>query len=218
MADYLYSKDHEWVLREGTRAKVGISEFAQSELGEIAFVELPEVGKRVSRGEAVCSIDSLKSTSEIYAPVSGTIVQVNETLADEKACSIINSDPLGREILRRTIRPIARAVASLESQLNIRNFYFVGGFALAMGQLFLNILRAQIHDMGGINGRSDEMVDGIGRLYPDEAQEVGEQSTYPRVSTLLMFWTSLVSRLISSPCVSWSKKRRDSVCSLAKRS
>ena len=96
MADYLYSKDHEWVLREGTRAKVGISDFAQSELGEIAFVELPEVGKRVSRGEAVCSIDSLKSTSEIYAPVSGTIVQVNETLADEKACSIINSDPLGR--------------------------------------------------------------------------------------------------------------------------
>ncbi|MBN2554137.1 MAG: glycine cleavage system protein GcvH [Spirochaetales bacterium] len=96
MADYLYSKDHEWILREGTRAKVGISDFAQSELGEIAFVELPEVGKRVSRGEAVCSIDSLKSTSEIYSPVSGTIVQVNETLADEKACGIINSDPLGR--------------------------------------------------------------------------------------------------------------------------
>lgn len=96
MADYLYSKDHEWVLREGARAKVGISDFAQSELGEVAFVELPEVGKRVSRGEAVCSIDSLKSTSEIYSPVSGTIVQVNETLADEKACGIINSDPLGR--------------------------------------------------------------------------------------------------------------------------
>ena len=96
MADYLYSEDHEWVLRENNRAKVGISEFAQSELGEIAFVELPELGKLVKRGEAVCSIDSLKSTSEIYAPVSGTVVKINESLSEEKNCSIINKDPLGR--------------------------------------------------------------------------------------------------------------------------
>jgi glycine cleavage system H protein len=75
---------------------VGISEIAQSELGDISFVELPEVGRQVSRGEAVCSIDSLKSTSEIYAPVSGTILEVNEGLADEQACTIINSDPLGQ--------------------------------------------------------------------------------------------------------------------------
>jgi glycine cleavage system H protein len=96
MADYLYSTDHEWVLRENSRVKVGISEFAETELGEIAFVELPEIGKSVRRGEAVCSIDSLKSTSEIYAPVSGTVVQINELLSDEKSCSIINQDPLGR--------------------------------------------------------------------------------------------------------------------------
>jgi glycine cleavage system H protein len=96
MADYLYSEDHEWVLRDNNRVKVGISEFAQSELGEIAFVELPEVGRRFERGEAVCSIDSLKSTSEIYAPVSGTVVRTNESLSDEKACSVINHDPLGR--------------------------------------------------------------------------------------------------------------------------
>ena len=96
MADYLYSEDHEWVLRDNNRVKVGISEFAQSELGEIAFVELPEVGRRFERGEAVCSIDSLKSTSEIYAPVSGTVVRINESLSDEKACSVINQDPLGR--------------------------------------------------------------------------------------------------------------------------
>ena len=96
MADYLYSKDHEWVLEENHRVKVGISQFAQSELGEIAFVELPEIGKPVKRGEAVCSIDSLKSTSEIYAPVSGKIVRVNERLSsDEKACGLINTDPLG---------------------------------------------------------------------------------------------------------------------------
>ena len=95
MAEYLYSEDHEWVLRENDRVRVGISEFAQSELGEIAFVELPELGKFVKRGETVCSIDSLKSTSEIYAPVSGTVVQINESLSDEKSCSIINTDPLG---------------------------------------------------------------------------------------------------------------------------
>ncbi|MCK5007841.1 MAG: glycine cleavage system protein GcvH [Spirochaetales bacterium] len=96
MDNYLYSKDHEWVLQQDGRAKVGISEIAQSELGDISFVELPEVGRQVSRGEAVCSIDSLKSTSEIYAPVSGTILEVNEGLADEQACTIINSDPLGQ--------------------------------------------------------------------------------------------------------------------------
>ena len=96
MADYLYSQDHEWVLREDNLATVGISEFAQEELGEIAFVELPEVGTVVKQGEAVCSIDSLKSTSEIYAPVSGTVVRINESLSEEKSCRIINTDPLGR--------------------------------------------------------------------------------------------------------------------------
>ena len=96
MAEYLYSQDHEWVLRGNNLATVGISEFAQAELGEIAFVELPEVGKVVKQGEAVCSIDSLKSTSEIYAPVSGTVVRINESLSNEKSCGIINTDPLGR--------------------------------------------------------------------------------------------------------------------------
>ena len=96
MADYLYSQDHEWVLREDNLATVGISEFAQEELGEIAFVELPGLGTVVKQGEAVCSIDSLKSTSEIYAPVSGTVLRINESLSDEKSCSIINTDPLGR--------------------------------------------------------------------------------------------------------------------------
>jgi glycine cleavage system H protein len=92
----MYSQDHEWVVRKDNLATVGISEFAQEELGEIAFVELPEVGTIVKQGEAVCSIDSLKSTSEIYAPVSGTVVRINESLFDEKNCRIINTDPLGR--------------------------------------------------------------------------------------------------------------------------
>ncbi len=95
MAEYLYTKDHEWALREGNRVRVGISDFAQSELGDIAYVELPEIGTMVKMGDAVCSIDSLKSSSEIYAPVSGKIVEVNEKLRNEENCEIINSDPLG---------------------------------------------------------------------------------------------------------------------------
>ena len=91
----LYTKDHTWVEAEGMRARVGISDFAQSELGEIAYVELPAPGARVLRGEVVCTVDSLKSSSEIYAPVSGVVADVNSVLADEKSCTLVNRDPLG---------------------------------------------------------------------------------------------------------------------------
>jgi glycine cleavage system H protein len=92
----LYTKDHTWVLTTGSRAKVGISDFAQAELGDIAYVELPEPGKRLSRGEVACTVDSLKSSSEIYAPVSGTVARINGVLASEESCSLINKDPLGQ--------------------------------------------------------------------------------------------------------------------------
>ncbi len=94
MNELKYSKDHQWVHRAGDVLRVGISDFAQIQLGEIAFVELPEIGREYKQGEAVCSIDSLKSTSELYAPVSGTVVDVNRSLEDEN-CTIINNDPLG---------------------------------------------------------------------------------------------------------------------------
>lgn len=95
MTEYRYTKDHEWVSLENNRVRVGISDFAQSELGDIAFVELPEVGKEIKQGEPVCSVDSLKSFSEIFAPVSGKIVEVNKRLEREENCGIINTDPLG---------------------------------------------------------------------------------------------------------------------------
>ena len=91
----LYNKDHTWVLAEGARARVGISDFAQAELGDIAYVELPTAGARVSRGEVACTVVSLKSSSEIYAPVSGTIVEANALLSSEENCALVNSDPLG---------------------------------------------------------------------------------------------------------------------------
>jgi glycine cleavage system H protein len=91
----LYTKDHTWVEPDGLRARVGISDFAQSELGDIAYVELPAVGTRVVRGEVVCTVDSLKSSSEIYAPVSGVVAEVNTRLSAEENCPLVNRDPLG---------------------------------------------------------------------------------------------------------------------------
>ena len=91
----LYAKDHTWVEAAGTRARVGISDFAQAELGDIAYVELPQRGKRILRGEVVCTVDSLKSSSEIYAPVSGVVAEVNDMLGAEENCALVNRDPLG---------------------------------------------------------------------------------------------------------------------------
>ena len=91
----LYTKDHTWVDAAGTRARVGISDFAQAELGDIAYVDLPQRGARVQRGEVVCTVDSLKSSSEIYAPVSGVVADVNAVLSSEENCTLVNRDPLG---------------------------------------------------------------------------------------------------------------------------
>jgi glycine cleavage system H protein len=92
----LYTRDHTWVEADGRRARIGLSDFAQGELGEIAYVDLPQTGRRVSRGEVVCTVESLKSSSEVYAPVSGTIVEVNSALGSEQNASLVNRDPLGK--------------------------------------------------------------------------------------------------------------------------
>jgi glycine cleavage system H protein len=77
-----YSEEHEWVKQEGGNVRIGITEFAQSELGDIVFVELPEVGDTVSANEPFGSVESVKTVSELYAPVSGKVVEVNEDLGD----------------------------------------------------------------------------------------------------------------------------------------
>ncbi len=95
MGSLYFSRDHAWVRIEGSRAVVGISEFARTELGEVSYVELPPAGRRVARGEVVCSIDSLKSASDIYAPLSGTVAEANSRLAGEAGCALVNDDPQG---------------------------------------------------------------------------------------------------------------------------
>ncbi len=90
-----YTKEHTWIQAEGSRGRIGLSDFAQSELGEIAYVELPDPGRRVARGDVVCTVESLKSSSEVYAPVSGTVVEVNALLRSDENASLVNRDPLG---------------------------------------------------------------------------------------------------------------------------
>ncbi|MEK5381867.1 glycine cleavage system protein GcvH [Niallia sp. FSL W8-0635] len=89
--DLRYSKEHEWVKVEGENARVGISHFAQSELGDIVFVELPEVGDEVTANEPFGSVESVKTVSELYAPISGKVVEVNEELSDNP--EFVNESP-----------------------------------------------------------------------------------------------------------------------------
>jgi len=89
-----YTKDHEWVAVEGDRGTVGITDFAQHELGDIVYVELPEKGKTFKAGEVMGTVESVKAVSEIYAPVSGEVVDVNAALND--APQTLNQDPHGQ--------------------------------------------------------------------------------------------------------------------------
>lgn len=89
-----YTKDHEWVRIEGTTAVVGITEFAQSELGEIVFVDIPAAGKKVKAKDTLCVVESTKAASDVYAPVGGTVKEGNPALANEPA--LVNSSPYER--------------------------------------------------------------------------------------------------------------------------
>ncbi len=92
--DLRYTKDHEWVRLQGKRATVGISDFAQSELTDVVYVELPKVGKAVKAGEVLGTVESVKAVSEIFAPLSGKVVEVNKSLEDTP--EVVNQDPYGR--------------------------------------------------------------------------------------------------------------------------
>ncbi|MGI9861669.1 glycine cleavage system protein GcvH [Moorella naiadis] len=93
-ANLHYSKDHEWVEIDGNRARIGITDYAQESLGDIVFVELPQVGDELSAGDSFGVVESVKSASDVYAPVGGKVVAVNEALLD--APQDINTDPYGK--------------------------------------------------------------------------------------------------------------------------
>ncbi|WP_249693269.1 glycine cleavage system protein GcvH [Stappia sp. WLB 29] len=88
-----YTEDHEWITVEGDVATVGITDYAQQQLGDVVFVELPEVGRKVSKGDEAAVVESVKAASEVYAPLDGEIVEANGVLADEPGK--VNEDPEG---------------------------------------------------------------------------------------------------------------------------
>ena len=91
--DLKYSKDHEWIRLSGSIARVGITDYAQDALGDVVFVQLPESGIKVSAGQSCSEVESTKSVSDIYVPVSGSITNINNLLSDSP--NLINTDPYG---------------------------------------------------------------------------------------------------------------------------
>ena len=93
MAERQYTKTHEWITVDGKTATVGITDFAQAQLGDLVFLDLPKAGRKVSRGEAFGVIESVKAASDLYAPVTGTVAAVNDKLSSNP--ELVNSDPYG---------------------------------------------------------------------------------------------------------------------------
>ena len=94
MSEVRYSQDHEWVKLDGETATIGITHYAQEQLGDVVFVELPEVGKKVEKGKELAVVESVKAASEVYAPLSGEVVEVNSALTDAPAT--VNEDATGK--------------------------------------------------------------------------------------------------------------------------
>ena len=92
--DLLYTKEHEWIRISGDTGTVGITDHAQSELGDVVFVELPKVGRSLKKAEAAAVVESVKAASDVYAPITGEVLEVNEALAAEPA--LVNSDAAGK--------------------------------------------------------------------------------------------------------------------------
>ena len=94
MTTTLYTSDHEWLAIDGDVATVGITDYAQSQLGDVVFVELPKVGRSLKKAEAAAVVESVKAASDVYAPLSGEVVEVNDAVVAEPA--LVNSDAAGR--------------------------------------------------------------------------------------------------------------------------
>ena len=112
-ADYKYTKQHEWLSIDGTTGSIGITDYAQNSLGDIVFVELPKIGDTLEAGSTFGSIESVKSVSDIYTPVSGTITEINEALTS--APETINADANTTWIMKLTLTDPSQADALLDA-------------------------------------------------------------------------------------------------------
>lgn len=115
-----YTEDHEWVRVEGDIATVGITEHAQDALGDVVFVELPEVGKSYAQKDTAGVVESVKAAADVYMPVSGEVVEVNQALADDP--SLANSDPMGAGWFFKVKLAKAEEVAALMDEAAYKAF------------------------------------------------------------------------------------------------
>ena len=114
LKDLLYSNDHEWVRVEGDNAFIGVSDFAQHQLGDIVYVELPEIDDELAKEDSFSAIESVKAASDAFMPVSGTVIEVNEALLDDPA--LINTDPYENWILKVKLTDKAELDALMTSE------------------------------------------------------------------------------------------------------
>ena len=110
---YKYAKSHEWLLLEGETATIGITDYAQSSLGDIVFVELPKVGQEIEVGSTFGSVESVKAVSDLYSPVTGSVTEINEALND--APDTLNSDANGTWIIKLAVKSADEASALLSA-------------------------------------------------------------------------------------------------------
>jgi glycine cleavage system H protein len=118
-----YTRDHEWIDVDGTSATVGITDYAQGQLGDVVFVELPEPGRQVEAGKEAAVVESVKAASEVYAPVSGTVTEANAALADTP--DLVNSSPEGEGWFFRLTLADPAELDGLMDEAGYRSF--VGG-------------------------------------------------------------------------------------------
>lgn len=112
-ADRKYTKDHEWIRISGDTAEIGITDFAQQQLGDVVYVDLPDPGRAITAGESFGSIESVKAVSELYAPMSGEVVEVNTALKDRP--EVVNKDPHGTWMIRVRLSNAGDTSALLDS-------------------------------------------------------------------------------------------------------
>jgi len=112
-SDRRYTKDHEWVVVTGTQGRVGITDYAQKQLGDVVFIELPDTGRSIAQGQACGTIESVKAVSELYSPVSGKVVEINSAVVSKP--ELVNTDPHGTWLVLLELRDAGELDSLLSS-------------------------------------------------------------------------------------------------------
>jgi glycine cleavage system H protein len=120
MTDTRFTEEHEWIRVDGAIATIGISDYAQEQLGDVVYVELPEIGRKVEKGKEMAVVESVKAASEVYAPVSGEVVEVNAKLKDEPAT--VNAAPLAGGWFVKIRLSDPKEIGGLMSETAYRDF------------------------------------------------------------------------------------------------